>query len=183
MKTCIIALCGVLLATSACAAVHDDSAAADLITAHVQAPPAQPAAAGAFGIADAGVGARAPTSPSSPAADGGGGCPALTPAGGVTADTSAFTGVGGAGFDVVGVCDRCGWSHTSDACRNLVYTVPTVSDSDYQSCWTQTFRFSTCVTSESCICDHRIPEPCIAAQAELAACRRAATDAGERNSD
>jgi hypothetical protein len=114
-----------------------------------------------------------PSSAAAPGQTGAGGCGAiLGPDASVTADTSAFTGVGGAGFDLVGVCDRCGWSHQADNCRSLVYSVPTIDGADYDPCWKVSFEWVGCVEKVSCICDGTVPAACQEIKDRLDACRR-----------
>jgi hypothetical protein len=176
-----LTLCSALLLSAACYSTHDDAlTAASVAAANVRSTPApaQPAAGGRIAYLDGGTTPYVPSAPpvdaSTAAAHGGGGCGALRPEGSVSADTREFSGVGGAGFDLVAVCDRCGWNHTSDECKKLVYTVPTIDEADYSTCFTETFKFTTCVTSERCICDHELPEACVPVQADLDACRRTA---------
>jgi hypothetical protein len=122
-----------------------------------------------------GRGADAAVNPSSasrpPAKGGSGGCGALRgPDESVSADTSAFTGVGGAGFDLVGVCDRCGWNHQADNCRSLVYSVPIGGKPEYYPCLDLSLEWVGCLETMSCICSGDVPEPCRQIKANLDAC-------------
>lgn len=153
------------------AAVQSNVAAAGAGQAN---PPAAPSGTTSPRVgAAAGEPTKPPSSAHAPAQTGSGGCGAvLGPNASVTADTSAFTGVGGAGFDLVGVCDRCGWSHQADNCRSLVYSVPTIDGADYDPCWNVSFEWVGCVLKESCICDGTVPAACQAVKDRLDACRR-----------
>jgi hypothetical protein len=123
--------------------------------------------------AAAGQPTKQPTNAAGPAQTGAGGCAAiLGPNASVTADTSAFMGIGGAGFELVGVCDRCGWSHQADNCRSLVYSVPTIDGADYDPCWNVSFEWVECVQKLSCICDGTVPAACQEIKDRLDACRR-----------
>ena len=75
---------------------------------------------------------------------GGGHGPAFLPSTGSsgTTDPSGFGPIGGAGFSLGGVCERCGWDIRGVGCQSLVYTVPTTDDPTfYQACWGQSFDF------------------------------------------
>jgi hypothetical protein len=140
--------------------------------------PAAQAQAGNSGAEPRGGDSSAPTPPaetpsqSMPRMGGTGGCGAiLAPGASVTADGSAFKGIGGAGFDLVGICDRCGWAHETDACRSLVYTVPTIDSPGYRSCGEVPFSYVSCLESTSCICDGAVPDACRAFKDKLDACR------------
>ena len=99
---------------------------------------------------------------------GSGGCGAnRDPMQPVTADTSGFTGVGGAGFLVVAICDRCGWDHSTDACRGLVRSA---HESPNGVCSVETFDYVTCLERESCVCDGATPPACVDIEAKLHRC-------------
>lgn len=129
-----------------------------------------------------GRGADAPAKPSVapvPANAGSGGCGAIRgPGQSVSADTSAFTGVGGAGFDLVGICDRCGWSHETDTCRSLVYSVPTGGKPEYYPCLEISLEWVGCLETMSCICSGDVPAPCRDVKSKLDACIDGAFPAG-----
>src|SRR5262249_40861950 len=108
-----------------------------------------------------------------PANSGGGGCGAvIDPETPVSADTSAFKGgVGGAGFELVGVCDRCGWNHDDMRCTSLVYSVPTIDQKKQYSAWLELgFDWGDCVQRKGCICSGETPEGCKDIKARLDEC-------------
>lgn len=85
-------------------------------------------------------------------------------------DTAAFTGIGGAGAQLAGVCARCGWPSRGEACQALVYRVPIVIDPAYSPCWNTSLKFGMCLEQQSCICGGEIPRACKAIEAQLDTC-------------
>jgi hypothetical protein len=85
-------------------------------------------------------------------------------------DTAAFSGIGGAGAMLASACKRCGWKSSGDACQELVYTVPTITDPLYGPCVTASIDFASCLERESCICDGSAPAACTSAKKTLDQC-------------
>jgi len=106
----------------------------------------------------------------------GGDCAALVNPGESISTNPANLGapVGGAGFSLAAVCDRCGWDHRSDTCRSLVFSVPsTYEDTAYARCLDQSLAFVSCVQRERCVCSGEIPFACAEIKSDLDACMEA----------
>ena len=112
-----------------------------------------------------------PDAGAAPRANGHAGCGALRdPMVPLFADTAAFSGVGGAGFALVGMCDGCGWDHASDACSSLVKSVPAIDNPHYARCIMLSLAWVSCLESHSCICDGSVPMECESIKAEHDQC-------------
>jgi hypothetical protein len=138
-----------------------------------------PDRAGHVAMETAGHGAgEAPRTDSSSAEAHSGGAGATAGAGGCAAnamnggddDPAAFTGTGGAGAWLASTCARCGWPSRGDACQSLVYSVPTITDPDYNACFNSSMDFADCLHGESCICGGEVPRACVEIRARLDRC-------------
>jgi hypothetical protein len=89
---------------------------------------------------------------------------------GGTFDTTAFSGIGGAGATIAATCERCGWNARGDACQSLVYSVPGIENPNYYACLDLSLEFAICFEQESCICSGSVPKRCAAAKTRLDAC-------------
>ncbi|HKP58584.1 MAG TPA: hypothetical protein VJV78_17785 [Polyangiales bacterium] len=123
-------------------------------------------------------------SPTKLSASGGAGCAAFRKPGDEgTFDTSAFTGIGGAGAMIAGTCKRCGWDAREDACQELVYGVPRVEDANYQPCFDLSYQYARCLEEESCVCGGSIPDKCAVAKTRVDACLKTGMSSPPRDAD
>jgi hypothetical protein len=88
----------------------------------------------------------------------------------LTVDQPAFHDIGGAGAQLSATCTRCGWSSRSDQCQSLVYSVPTIDNSNYQACFLLSSDFAHCVETESCVCGGTLPSKCQQLKAAIETC-------------